>query len=80
MSTAPASTARARSQGSKSARSTMPTKPSPTRICPLACSTAIRAEQPVPVGERSILPGRIATAAALVAWAWIAWELASTSA
>jgi len=35
---------------------------SPTRIRPFACSTAIRAEQPVPVGERSTLPGRIATA------------------
>jgi len=39
----------------------------PMKLCPgfnrpRACSTAIRAEQPVPQGERSILPGRIATA------------------
>ncbi len=41
-----------------------PTKASPTFNMPLACSTAMRAEQPVPQGERSILPGRMATALA----------------
>ncbi len=39
-----------------------PTKRSPTRSWPFAWSTAIRAEQPVPQGERSILPGRMTTA------------------
>ena len=37
-------------------------KRSPIFSTPFACSTARRAEQPVPHGERSILPGRIATA------------------
>ena len=36
---------------------------SPGPISPLACRTAIRADSAVPVGERSTLPGRIATAA-----------------
>ena len=36
---------------------------SPSAISPRACSTAMRAESAVPVGERSTLPGRIATAA-----------------
>ena len=35
-------------------------------ISPRAASTAMRAESAVPVGERSTLPGRIATAALLV--------------
>ena len=34
-----------------------PRKRSPTPSAPRACSTAMRAEQPVPVGLRSILPG-----------------------
>ena len=36
--------------------------PSPTAICPRAAMTAIRADTQVPVGERSILPGWMATA------------------
>ena len=36
---------------------------SPSAIWPRACSTAMRADSAVPVGERSTLPGRIATAA-----------------
>ncbi len=39
-----------------------PRKASPTLQPPRACRTAMRAEQPVPVGERSILPGRTTTA------------------
>ncbi len=35
---------------------------SPTFITPLAWSTAINAETPVPVGDRSILPGLITQA------------------
>ena len=35
---------------------------SPTCMWPCACSIAIRADRAVPVGERSILPGWIATA------------------
>jgi hypothetical protein len=32
---------------------------SPSDICPRALKTAMRALLPVPVGERSILPGRM---------------------
>src|SRR5207249_3059541 len=39
-----------------------PTKRSPVFSIRFACSTARRAEHPVPQGDRSILPGRIATA------------------
>jgi len=43
-----------------------PMNRSPGRISPLACNTAISAEQPVPVGERSILPGLMTQAFRLV--------------
>ena len=38
-----------------------PVSLSPTFICPRACSSAMRAETAVPVGERSILAGWIET-------------------
>lgn len=39
----------------------LPIRRSPVFINPFACNTAMRAEHPVPVGERSSLPGSIAT-------------------
>ncbi len=39
----------------------LPIKRSPVFINPFACNTAMRAEHPVPVGERSSLPGSIET-------------------
>ena len=49
-------------QSNRESMGEIPTNGSPGASSPRACSTASRAEHPVPHGERSIFPGRIATA------------------